>query len=97
MWSEFKENTKVIVEYGNKTTFWYDDWHVAGKLATIFPDIHNLVLQQQKNIAELWTDEGWSFIFRRHPNDWEIQRVAEFLRTIEHFSGLQEAENELRW
>ncbi|KAG5606996.1 hypothetical protein H5410_028488, partial [Solanum commersonii] len=42
-------------------------------------NIFNLVLHQQYTIAEMWTSDGWSLNFRRHCNDWEVQRVVDFL------------------
>ncbi|KAG5576649.1 hypothetical protein H5410_056783 [Solanum commersonii] len=69
LWDEFKPNTKIKVVDGAKTRFWKEDWHEAGNLETLFPEIHTLVLQQQSTIAELWTPHGWNIIFRRHLND----------------------------
>lgn len=83
LWEEFKVNTKIKGNNGEKTAFWKDDWHGAGNLSQLFPDIHNLVMHQQSTIAELWSPEGWNFTFRRQLNDWEVQRAAEFFGTID--------------
>ncbi|CAN4107709.1 unnamed protein product [Withania somnifera] len=61
LWNEFKGNTKIKVNDGRKTRFWYDDWHEAGIMISLYPEIHNLVSQQQRSIAEMWTPEGWEF------------------------------------
>ncbi|WMV18940.1 hypothetical protein MTR67_012325 [Solanum verrucosum] len=97
LWDDFKINTKVKVKNGEKTSFWEDDWHEMGVLRNIYPDIHNLMLNQQRTIAELWKPDGWEINFRRQVNDWEITRVAEFLNTIGQFKGTQEGEDELWW
>ncbi|WMV40244.1 hypothetical protein MTR67_033629 [Solanum verrucosum] len=55
LWNEFKPNTKIKVVDGIKTRFWKDDWHAEGNMETLFPDIYNLVLQQQSTIADLCT------------------------------------------
>lgn len=89
LWSEFKTKIKIKVANGAKTDFWKDEWHESGRLENLFPDIHALVSHQQKTIVEFWTPHGWRFNFRRHLNDWEIQRVADFLNTIEQFNGLE--------
>jgi len=89
LWNEFKPNTMIKVVDGIKTRFWKDDWHAEGNMETLFPDIHNLVLQQQSTIADLWTPQGWNFVFRRHLNGWEIPRVTNFFRSIDQFSGLE--------
>ncbi|KAG5612749.1 hypothetical protein H5410_024030 [Solanum commersonii] len=66
-------------------------------METLFPNIHNLVLQQQSTIADLWTSQGWNFVFRRHLNDWEIPRVTEIFRSIDQFSGLEMGRDRLQW
>ncbi|WMV26903.1 hypothetical protein MTR67_020288 [Solanum verrucosum] len=66
-------------------------------METLFPDIHNLVLQQQSTIADLWTPQGWKFVFRRYLNDWEIPRVTEIFRSIDQFSGLEIGRDRLQW
>jgi len=63
----------------------------------VFPDIFNLVLHQQNTIAEMWTSDRWSLNFRRHFNDWEVQRVADFLSKLDQFPGVQAAEDHLWW
>ena len=88
-WSEFKANTQIKVRNGEKTEFWKDASHEAGRLKALYPDIHSLVSYQQKTIVDHWTPQGWNFIFRRQLNDWEIQRVADFFNTIQQFNGLE--------
>ncbi|KAG5575984.1 hypothetical protein H5410_056118 [Solanum commersonii] len=97
LWDDFKIKTKDKVRNGEKTSFWGDDWHEMGILRNIYPDIHNLMLNQQRTIAGMWTPDGWEISFRRQVNDWEITRVADFLNTIGHFKGTQEGEDELWW
>ncbi|WMV39939.1 hypothetical protein MTR67_033324 [Solanum verrucosum] len=82
---------------GNKTRFWKDIWHEKGNMEDLFPDIYNLIMFQQSTIADLWSPQGWNFIFRRNLNDWEIVRVAEFLNTVNTFTGLQLGEDKLWW
>ena len=69
LWYEYKPNTKIKVVDGIKTRFWKDDWHAEGNMETLFPNIQNLVLQQQSTIADLCTLQGWNFVCRRHLND----------------------------
>lgn len=72
LWSELKAKSRIKVLDGNKTSFWKNNWHEVGNLEMIFPDIFNLVLHQQKAVAGMWTPQGWSIIFRRQINDWEL-------------------------
>ncbi|WMV41832.1 hypothetical protein MTR67_035217 [Solanum verrucosum] len=85
------------VANGNKTRFWKDNWHEVGIMELVFPDIFNLVLHQQNTIAEMWTFDRWSLNFRRHFNDWEVQRVADFLSKLDQFPGVQAGEDHLWW
>ncbi|KAK4377328.1 hypothetical protein RND71_003624 [Anisodus tanguticus] len=79
LWNEFKLNTKIKVANGAKIEFWKDVWHEAGNMKSLFPDIHNSVLHQQRSIADHWTPQGCSFNFRRQLNDWKISRMVNFL------------------
>ncbi|CAN4087486.1 unnamed protein product [Withania somnifera] len=82
LWSEFKGNTKIKVNDGRKTRFWYDDWHEAGTMISLYPDIHSLVSQHQRSIAEMWSPKGWVVNFRRQINEREITRVADFFGLV---------------
>ncbi|KAG5605850.1 hypothetical protein H5410_027342 [Solanum commersonii] len=84
LWAEVKPKFKMK-----------DEWHEKGNLETLFPDIYNLTMFQQRTIAKLWTPQGWNFIFRREPNDWEVMTLAEFLNMVGHFTGLQAYEDML--
>ena len=85
------------VRNGEKTEFWKDASHEAGRLKALYPDIHSLVSYQQKTIVDHWTPQGWNFIFRRQLNDWEIQRVADLFNTIGQFNGLEGSQDILWW
>ncbi|KAG5610795.1 hypothetical protein H5410_022076 [Solanum commersonii] len=52
---------EIKVVDGIKTRFWKDDWHEEENMETLFPNIHNLVLQQQSTIADLCIPQGWNF------------------------------------
>lgn len=36
-------------------------------------------------IHECWYAQGWNLSFKRHLNDWEVERVASLLKDIETF------------
>lgn len=97
LWSELKAKSRIKVLDGNKTSFWKNNWHEVGNLEMIFPAIFNLVLHQQKTVADMWTPQGRSIIFRRQINDWELRRVADFFSTLEQFTELQIGEDVLWW
>lgn len=97
LWEEVKLKTIRKVGNGVKIKFWKDEWHEKGNLEILFPDAYNLAQFQQKTIAKLWTSQGWNFYFRRQLNDWEIRRVADFLNTVDNFTGLHTNEDRLWW
>ena len=51
-----------------------EDWKFVPRYSCIS-------LSPTKDYLEFWTPHGWRFNLRRHLNDWEIQRVADFLNT----------------
>ncbi|WMV13960.1 hypothetical protein MTR67_007345 [Solanum verrucosum] len=55
LWDGFKIKTKVKVGNEEKTSFWGDDWHEMGILRNNYPNIHNLMLNQQRTIVGMWT------------------------------------------
>ena len=48
-------------------------------------------------MQEVWSICGWKLIYRRMIQDWEVDRLAEFYGTLDHFRGLKEGEDTLRW
>lgn len=96
VWVSFLGNTSFNVNNGRKVLFWDDDWLGNGCLKQLFPDIYLLNQQQQATIQEVWNNNGWNLTFRRMMNDWEIDRLAEFYGTIQHFGGLKVGEDILR-
>lgn len=38
-------------------------------------------------VTQLWSPQGWNLTFRRALNDWEINRVADFLQILYAFPG----------
>lgn len=95
-WDEVNSNARIKVVHGSRTRYWKDEWHIKRNLEVLFPDIYNIVLGQQNTIAELWTNQGWSFNFRRKFNDGEIAGVSEFYYIVEAFNGLQTREDVIR-
>ena len=62
-----------------------------------FEECLDLMYNQQRTIARMWTPDRWEISFRRQVFDWEITRVADFLNTIDQFKGTQEGKDELWW
>ncbi|KAF3657160.1 hypothetical protein FXO38_13806 [Capsicum annuum] len=52
--------------------------------------MYGLPVQQHKNQADSWTDQGWNIQFRRNFNDWEIDTVIEFFSVLDDFKGTKD-------
>ncbi|XP_006352585.1 uncharacterized protein [Solanum tuberosum] len=63
----------------------------------MFPDLYILSLQQMDTVAQVWSPQGWDLIFRRALNDWEVDRVAGLLHTLNAFPGVTESPDTPIW
>ncbi|XP_049372092.1 uncharacterized protein LOC125837001 [Solanum verrucosum] len=97
LWPKLRGNCKIKIGNGVKVSFWEDSWLEQGPLKTLFPDVFILNQQQRATVAEVWSNQGWNLSFRRPFNDWEIQRVVEFYRTLEQFRGGNTVQDCLEW
>ena len=63
--------------------FWKDPWCGETTLCNAFPTLFNLVVHKDARLADVWDssreDGGWSPVFLRHFNDWEVERFLLFL------------------
>ena len=67
-------------------SFWEDKWLGNFSLKSIFPQMHDLAVNKQVSVVEVWTQHGWNFQFRRNFNDWEIETVTNFFGRLEAFT-----------
>ena len=77
--------------------FWDDNWLGNGSLKQLFTDIYLLNQQHEATVQEVWSIHGWNLTYRMMIQDWEVDRLAEFYGTLDHFRGLEEGEDTLRW
>lgn len=80
-----------------KIEFWNELWIGERSLKSLFPDLFLLSQQTRATIAQMWSIQGWNFNFRRALNDWEVQRVADFLMVINDFNGTTNAPDRPVW
>ncbi|WMV24736.1 hypothetical protein MTR67_018121 [Solanum verrucosum] len=97
LWHCFFQRTRFNVNNGRKILFWEDNWLGNGSLKQLFPDIYLLNQQHEVTVQEVWSIHGWNLTYRRRIQDWEVDRLAEFYGTLDHFGGLKEGEDTLRW
>ena len=57
-------------------------------LCNVFPTLFNLVAHKDARVAEVWDslrdDGGWSPVFQRPFNDWEMDEVEMFLLFLQN-------------
>ncbi|WMV55749.1 hypothetical protein MTR67_049134 [Solanum verrucosum] len=70
---------------------------IQANLKQLFPDIYLLNQQHEATVQEVWSIHGWNLTYKRRIQDWEVDRLAEFYGTLDHFGGLKEGEDTLRW
>ena len=55
-------------------------------MCNAFPTLFNLVAHKDARVAEVWdssrVDGGWSPVFQRPFNDWEMKEVEKFLLVL---------------
>ena len=66
-------------------------------LKSIFPEMHDLAVNKQVSVVEVWTQHGWNFQFRRNFNDWEIGTVIDFFGRLGTFTGTRDEHDRLWW
>lgn len=97
LWSKLQENSRIRVGNGIKTRFWKDNWLGETPLQDRFPDLMMLCSNPEVTVSECWSNHGWNLNFRRHLNDWKVERVASLLKEVEIFSGTTMEPDRLRW
>ena len=61
-----------------------------------FSDLFSLCSNPDITLAESW-ENGWDISFRRHFNDWEIDRVAQLLHVINEFNCFATRPETVSW
>lgn len=97
VWPLMQIKTKVKIWNGQRTFFWHDKWAQQGTMKQQHPEFFTLSQQQHATVAMMWTGHGWNLFLRRHLNDWEMEKVAEFYNSVAGFNKLNGGENILKW
>ena len=71
---------------GRRLRFWKDIWCSEVALSTVFPTLFNLTTHKDAKVVDVWdysrVEGGWSPVFLRSFNDWEVEEVEKFLRLL---------------
>ncbi|WMV58899.1 hypothetical protein MTR67_052284 [Solanum verrucosum] len=97
LWIKFFNKCKIKVGNGGRTLFWEDKWVDQVTLRNRFPILFNMILQKEATIREMRDNQGWDPRFRRHLNDWEVNKIVELLNILGQYKDLNTDEDNLFW
>ncbi|WMV40242.1 hypothetical protein MTR67_033627 [Solanum verrucosum] len=97
LWIKFFNKCKIKVGNGGRTLFWEDKWVDQVILRNRFPILFNMSLQKEATIREMRDNQGWDLRFRRHLNDWEVNKIVELLNILGQYKDLNTDEDNLFW
>ena len=85
-WLTFSQNTISSLGNGRRLGFWKDPWCNETVLCNEFPTLFNLAVHKDARVVEVWDSSreegGWSPVFQRPFNDWEMEEVERFLHFL---------------
>jgi hypothetical protein len=94
----FANGVYKVMGNGNGTRFWSDVWAGGQLLATRFPRLFSISLQQQSSVSQmrLMKDVGWRWVWnwRRELFEWEEVLLNQLMVII---AGFQPMQREDRW
>ena len=85
-WLTFSQNTASSLGNGRRLGFSNDSWCGKTMLCNAFPTLFNLAAHKDTRVADVWDSSreegGWSPVFLRPFNDWEVEEVERFLHFL---------------
>ena len=92
-------DSRVAYHMGNgqRVKFWKDKWCGDGPLCESFPSLFSMSMSKNAWVSEVWNPvgdgDGWTPLFTRAFNDWEINLVERLLQKIHAFRVQREEED----
>ena len=85
-WLTFFQNSISSLGNGRRLGFWKDPWCNETVLCNEFPTLFNLAVHKDARVVEVWDSSreegGWSPVFLRPFNDWEMEEVERFIHFL---------------
>ena len=82
---------------GQRVKFWEDKWCRDVPLYESFPSLFSMSMLKNAWVSEVWNPvgdgDGWTTLFARAFNDWEIDLVERLLQKIHAFRVQREEED----
>ncbi|RVW92306.1 putative ribonuclease H protein [Vitis vinifera] len=86
---------------GRRVRFWKDKWCRDEPLCESFPSLFAISLAKDAWVLDVWSPndvgDGWTPLFSRAFNDWEIEMVERFMLKIQAFRVQREDEDKVVW
>ena len=86
---------------GQRVRFWMDKWCGDEPLCESFSSLFSISLSKEAWVSDVWNLDGdgggWTPLFSRVFNDWEVELVEHFLQKIQAFRVQREVEDRVIW
>ena len=86
---------------GQRVRFWTDKWCGNEPLCESFSSLFSITMSKNVWVSEVWNpvgdEDGWTSLFVRAFNDWEIDLVERLLQKIHAFKVQREEEDKVIW
>ncbi|RVX19375.1 putative ribonuclease H protein [Vitis vinifera] len=100
-WGLFDGRVVFHLGNGQRVKFWKDKWCGDGPLCECFPSLFSMSMSKNAWVSEVWNPVGdgigWTPLFARAFNDWEIDLVERLLQKIQAFRVQREEEDRVIW
>nr|CAN82017.1 hypothetical protein VITISV_003416 [Vitis vinifera] len=100
-WGLLNGRLAYHVGNGQRVRFWKDKWCGDGPLCESFSSLFSMSMSKNAWVSEVWNPvgdgDGWTPLFARAFNDWEIDLVEHLLQKIHAFRVQREEEDRVIW
>ena len=85
-WHTLFQNVVFSLGDGRRLRFWKDIGCGEVALSNTFPNLFNMAAHKEASVANVWdfsrAKGGWSLVFVKDFNDWEMEEVERFLQIL---------------
>ena len=100
-WNYLSDRLTFQVDNGQRVRFWMDKWYGDEPLYESFPSLFTLSSSKEAWVADVWNpkgeEDGWTPLFSRVFNDWELDLVERFLQKIQATRVHRAVEDRVIW
>ncbi|RVW94823.1 DEAD-box ATP-dependent RNA helicase 39 [Vitis vinifera] len=100
-WLGMYSSLAFRVGNGRRVRFWKDKWCGDEPLYESFPSLFAISRAKDAWVSEVWNPDGvgdgWTPLFSRALNDWEIEMMEQFMLKIQAFRVQREIEDKMVW